>query len=108
MMGEIIDDGHTIDFTTHLATTAYTLESCQSFGNFFSIDSPRVSGNDCRQTIAHVEVANQRCLKFLPLRAVAKHCEVCHVASEADIARLPLSIVASPKGFQTRKQLVSE
>ena len=58
MVREIVYDGDAFHFTSHLAASAYASEGRERFGDRFALDSPRFCGDDHREAIAHVELAN--------------------------------------------------
>src|SRR5712692_2647826 len=89
MMGEIVNDGDAVNFSANLATAADALESRQRPGDGVALNSPRVSGNDYRQAVPHIEIADQGRLKLGPFFSLTKHTKASHPCRVRDVARLP-------------------
>ena len=75
MMSKVIDDRDAVDFTANFATPAHALKSAERIGDGLAFNSPGVGGDDRRQGIAHVKVANQRHLKPGPFRSPTEDTE---------------------------------
>src|SRR6266550_697974 len=105
MMGEIVNDSDALNLSANLATAADALERCQRGGDGLEFNSPCIGGNDHRQTVAHVEIADQRRLKLGPFFSLTKDTKASHLFSIRNIARLPTGVCTRPKGFQLREQL---
>src|SRR5690348_17168370 len=108
MMREVIDNGNAVYFTTHFATAFDALEILERIIDRFAICAPGRGGNDRRQTVPHVKVSDQRCLKVLPLRTVAEYAEVRQAFSKADVACLPFRIFAGAECFELREELFAK
>src|ERR1700716_1002984 len=101
-MGKGIDDRASVNFA---ATRPHALESRQRRRDGLRLKSPSISGNDCRQTVTHVEIADQRRLKFAPFQSLTKDPKVSAPLCEINVARLPTGVLTRAKRFHLREQL---
>src|ERR1700752_2066546 len=100
MMCEVVNHSDTVHFSAHFTTTADACKAGECITDAFAICTPRVGGDDYRQAITKIKLADQRRLKFSPGVALAKYFEVHHAARVTDVSRLPLRVLASPERLE--------
>ena len=105
---EVVNDRDAALAPAHLHAPLDALERGERVLDLRARDAPRFGGDDDREAVAHVEVADERHLELTPLRAVAEDPEARHLArSVINVARLPARVVARAEGFKLRVKPVA-
>src|ERR1700730_2859711 len=107
MMSKIIDDSYARLLAPNFGPALHVPKSCQCVGDRLSLNSPGVSGDDHRQGIQHVEIANQRDPELAPRMTFAEDTKACQLAAVIDIARLPLRVFSSAEGFELSEKFLA-
>src|ERR1051326_1362961 len=107
-MRKVVDHGDSVYFATNLQAATNAFESCESFADRLPLNSPRIGRDDHCETIANIEVANQRRLELSPLGTLAPNMEIRQAAGESNIPRPPFRIITGSKCLQLREQFLSK
>src|ERR1700716_2375349 len=104
-MGKVVDHRDAVNFAANFATPPDALESRERRGDSFTLNPPGISGNDRRQAVTYVEIADQRRLKFAPFQSLMKDPKASSPLRVVNVARLPTGVLTRAKRFHFREQL---
>src|SRR5215813_12028516 len=104
MMREIINHCDALDLAANFQPPAHTFETGERASNRLARNAPGIGRNDYRQTVAHVEFANQGRAELSPIAAFTRDREMRHAVCEPDVSRLPFRIIAGAERLEIRKQ----
>jgi hypothetical protein len=105
---EVVDDGDAALLAAHLHPALDALEGGERILDGLAREPPSVGGDDDRETVEHVEVADERRLELAPRLAFAQDSEARQRAGVIDVHGSPARVVGRAEGFESRVQALAE